>query len=174
MKQKNIDKTSSDISFIEEIKKIVRSARGKAYTAINYAQVEQNWLIGKRIVEQEQNGAERAEYGAYILHTLSEILTAEFGQGFSIRNLKNFRRFYLEYRTASIGQTLSAQLQDTSNQLLVSESQILQTLSAILPWSHYERLFATKYKLILPKPEELQEEIQRQAEIIKTQLLEKK
>ena len=57
----------TDNLFLDEIKQIVRSARQKAYSAINFAQVEANWLVGKRIVEEEQAGKERAEYGKYII-----------------------------------------------------------------------------------------------------------
>lgn len=107
-----------DLFFIDEIKQIVRSARQKAYSAINFAQVEANWLIGKRIVQQEQDGKERAEYGKYIIKTLAQELTEEFGNGFSVTNIKNFRKFYLLFNDLIIG----------------------QTLSDLLSWSHYERL----------------------------------
>lgn len=85
-------------NFIEEIKQIITAARNKAYTAINFAQVEANWLLGKRIVEQEQNGAHRAEYGKHILTIASKELTKTFGKGFSTTNLKNFRKFYLLFK----------------------------------------------------------------------------
>lgn len=62
---------AAEKSFIEEIKQIVQTARHKAYSAINFAQVEANWLIGKRIVEQEQLGEQRAEYGQRILEIAS-------------------------------------------------------------------------------------------------------
>lgn len=62
---------AAEKSFIEEIKQIVQTARRKAYSAINFAQVEANWLIGKRIVEQEQFGEQRAEYGQRILEIAS-------------------------------------------------------------------------------------------------------
>jgi hypothetical protein len=77
----------SDMPFVEEIKKIVGSARQKAYSAINFAQVEANWLVGKRIVQQEQAGKERAEYGKYIIRIVSQALTQEFKSGFSVTNI---------------------------------------------------------------------------------------
>ena len=83
--------------YIEEIRDILTLARQKAYTAVNAAMVEAYWLIGKRIVEQEQHGEERAVYGEGILKELSKALTAEFGNGFSYSNLYNFRQFYLTY-----------------------------------------------------------------------------
>ena len=58
--------------FLDSLKQIVRSARGMAYASINYAQVQANWLLGQRIVEQMQKGEEKAEYGAYIMKWKSE------------------------------------------------------------------------------------------------------
>lgn len=87
----------SSNSYIAEIKIILEQARQKAYQAINSAMVEAYWLIGKRIVEEEQNGKERAEYGEAVLKNLSVALTEEFGKGFSYANLRNFRQFYLTY-----------------------------------------------------------------------------
>ncbi|MDR2718880.1 MAG: DUF1016 N-terminal domain-containing protein, partial [Treponema sp.] len=67
--------------YITEIKQIIISARTKAHTAINSAMIEAYWLIGKRIVEEEQNGKQRAEYGQEIIKTLSKELKNEFGTG---------------------------------------------------------------------------------------------
>jgi len=100
-----------------------------------------NFEIGRRIVEFEQQGSRRAEYGERIVRELSQKLTAEFGRGFSKRNLEYIRRFYLEYHDVSpqIAQTLSAQLPVRTQ----SKTQIVQTLSAqftpafTLSWSHY-------------------------------------
>ena len=64
----------------DEIKQIVTEARQKAYTAINSAMVEAYWLMGKRIVEEEQQGKERADYGTQLLKELSTELTQEFGK----------------------------------------------------------------------------------------------
>ncbi|MDR2731661.1 MAG: DUF1016 N-terminal domain-containing protein, partial [Fibromonadaceae bacterium] len=74
-------------SYISEIKQILAQARQKAYSAVNTAMVEAYWQIGKRIVEEEQQGKERAAYGEEILKTLSKELTKEFGNGFSTRSL---------------------------------------------------------------------------------------
>jgi len=84
-------------TYIAEIKLILEQARQKAYQAVNSAMVEAYWLIGKRIVEEEQNGKERAGYGEAILKNLSIALTKELGKGFSYANLRNFRQFYLTY-----------------------------------------------------------------------------
>ena len=80
-------------NYINEIKKILKNARQKAYTAVNSAMVEAYWEIGRRIVEEEQNGEERAEYGNEILQNLSKELTEEFGKGYSYRTLREIRQF---------------------------------------------------------------------------------
>lgn len=82
-------------NYINEVKEILKSARQKAYTAVNSAMVEAYWKIGRRIVEEEQNGKERAEYGKEILKNLSKELTEEFGKGFGERNIRNIRQFYV-------------------------------------------------------------------------------
>ena len=82
-------------NYISEIKKILKNARQKAYTAINSAMVEAYWEIGRRIVEEEQRGKERAEYGKEIVKNLSKELTEEFGKGFGERNIRNIRQFYV-------------------------------------------------------------------------------
>lgn len=102
--------TSADITkFISDIKAIVYAAKRRAYQAADIYQVVSNWLVGQRIVEYEQNGHERAEYGKRIVELVSEALTAEFGKGYSIVNIKNFKKFYLTFRNFPIGQTASDQ-----------------------------------------------------------------
>ena len=96
----------SQQSFIADVKSIINSARGKAYAAVNFAMVEAYWQIGFRIVVEEQNGTDRAGYGDYLIKELSSQLSQEFGSGFSQVNLKNFRKFYLVFAEAPIGQTL--------------------------------------------------------------------
>ncbi len=116
--------------YIGEIAQILAQARQKAYTAVNNAMVEAYWLIGKRIVEEEQQGSNRAKYGEELIQTLSKALTTDFGKGFSPTHLKNIRKFYIVFSSLPIGQTVSDQ----------SNSPIGQTLSAKLSWSHFERL----------------------------------
>lgn len=130
--------TKEERIFLDSLKDIVKSARKYAYSSICFAQVQSNWLLGKRIVEQIQKGKDKAEYGKHILKIASESLTEEFGKGYSETNLKSFRKFYLIFKDYSIGQTVSAQLYDTKR----------QALSAILSWSHYERLMRIRDKKI--------------------------
>lgn len=126
--------------FIEDIKQIVATAKTQAYRAVNLMQVTSNWLLGWRIVEQEQHGKAKADYGAYVIKLASETLTQEFGKGYSMTNIKSFRKFYLSFNDLEIGQTLPAQLKKMLELPKSKESQIGQALSAQLSWSHYERL----------------------------------
>ncbi|TKG97321.1 DUF1016 domain-containing protein [Puteibacter caeruleilacunae] len=105
--------------FIADVKKILEEARKVSYQAVNTAMVQAYWLIGKRIVEEEQAGKERADYGKYILKTLSKELTQEFGKGFSYANLRNFRQFYLVYAKDPKCYTLCSKLTWSHNRLVM-------------------------------------------------------
>ena len=76
----------------------MRTARANAYKAVNFAMVTSYWSIGQMIVEDEQNGNERSEYGKAVLGELSKKLTAEFGSGYDVRELRKIRQFYLEFK----------------------------------------------------------------------------
>ena len=84
---------SNTESFIGDIKRLVEQGRNAAYGAVNAVMIETYWRIGKRIVEQEQNGKERAEYGTQLIELFSAELTKAYGKGFSKRNLQYFRSF---------------------------------------------------------------------------------
>lgn len=88
-----------DLQFYNEIKNILVAARNKVYSAANFAMVEAYWHIGKSIVEQ-QGGEARAEYGAQLIKALSEQMTADFGKGFTVANLKNMRQFYVTFQNS--------------------------------------------------------------------------
>ena len=79
----------------EAIRSVVLSARQNAARGVNLLQVYTNYEIGRRIFEQEQQGADRAQYGKEIVRELAARLTSEFGSGFSKSNLEYMRRFYL-------------------------------------------------------------------------------
>jgi len=102
--------------YVADIKQILTLARQKAYSAINSAMVEAYWLIGRRIVEEEQQGKERAEYGAYVIENLSKELTAEFGKGFSERSILQYRQFYQMFPEIEIRQSVIAELQSNEKQ----------------------------------------------------------
>jgi predicted nuclease of restriction endonuclease-like (RecB) superfamily len=110
------------MQYIEDIKLILKETRQKTYHAINSAMIEAYWKIGEKIVLEEQNGQERAAYGKEIIKSVSTELTLEFGKGFSERNIRNFRRFYLTFSDHSIWQTLSAKLSWSHLQIITSVS----------------------------------------------------
>ncbi|MCC6500255.1 MAG: DUF1016 family protein [Anaerolineales bacterium] len=93
----NSTKIAPNPNFFEEVRGILAQARQKAYAAVNVAMVEAYWQIGRRIVEEEQSGKERADYGAALIKELSKQLTSEFGKGFAVANLWNFRQFFLTF-----------------------------------------------------------------------------
>ena len=84
-------------NYLDDVKKIVVASRKAAYRAVNVLLLQRNWLIGKRIYEEELKGDNRAEYGARIIKSLSKALTMEFGKGFSRPYLYQFYTFYKCY-----------------------------------------------------------------------------
>ena len=105
-------------SVITDIRNIISAGRESAYSAASTAMIMTYWNIGRRIVEQQQFGEERAEYGKHLISALSDELTKEFGKGFSERNLRNFRKFYT----------------------LFPDDKIWQTRLPNLTWSHFSYL----------------------------------
>ncbi len=79
---------------VEQLRALIASARQQALRAVDAIQVRTCWEIGHHIVEFEQQGQERAAYGARLIPKLAETLTAEFGRGFDERNLRHMRSFY--------------------------------------------------------------------------------
>ena len=102
-------------AFVKEIRDMFQQARQKAYATVNFIMVETYWRIGQRIVEEEQQGRDRAEYGSFLIRELSKSLGAELGKGFAVANLWNFRQFYLAF----------------------PDDEKLYTLRRELTWSHY-------------------------------------
>ena len=155
MKEPGKKYNDEDNMLVNDLRSIVSKARSKAFAAVNYSLVERNWRIGQRIVEQEQNGASRAEYGKHVIEIASAALTEEFGKGFSETNIMNFKKFYLKFKELTIPQTLSEEFKKQKHQTLSDESSLLpqkgQTQPAqfelrLLPWSHYERLIRVEDK----------------------------
>lgn len=137
------DKSEENI-FISDLRTIVSAARDTSYRMANVMQVLQNWLIGRRIVVEEQQGKVRADYGKHIIELASQSLTEEFGRGFSETQVRNYRKFYLAFSNLQIQQTAPAEfksrlasIQQTMPAESVSDGIILPIQ---LSWSHYERL----------------------------------
>jgi len=105
--------------FHADIQVILEQARSKARSAVNSAMVEAYWLIGQRIVQEEQQGSSRAVYGERLLANLSQTLSASLGKGFSYANLRNFRQFYRTYPDREICYTVCSKLSWSHNRLIM-------------------------------------------------------
>ena len=150
---------------------IIESAKNAAYRSVNVVLVKRNWLLGKRIAEEQLGNQTREElYGKSVIENLAQQLTTEYGSGFDFSSLYKYVRFYQCFPN-----------------ILDAESP----KSFLLTWTHYrtllqvddsvardwyaneakgnEQLYASKYKLYLPSPEELRREIEKQKEIYQLQ-----
>ena len=134
---------NSESVLIVEVRQIVQAARNQSYRAINVMQIVSNWLIGQRIVVQEQMGKDKADYGKHVIEIVSAALTEEFGKGYSETNIKSMRKFYLIFSNLKIRQALPAELKRLINQkgqALPAELESTIPLFPQLSWTHYERL----------------------------------
>ena len=104
--EKNVSLTNQE-TFIGEIRTIIDNARSAAIRSVDFNRVQMYWNIGRRIVEEEQHGKERADYGTYLIKNLAKELEPEYGSGFGVRQLEQSRQFY---RTYPIANTLRSQL----------------------------------------------------------------
>ena len=139
---------------------LLEAARRTAARSVNAVMTATYWEIGRRIVESEQAGESRANYGEQLLKRLAEDLTARFGRGFGIANLRQMRNFYLAWPSQQIHQTLSGELalgnNDNENDinLITLKSSSSPAATALppatlshtfpLPWSAYVRLLSVK------------------------------
>lgn len=105
-------------NLLNDVRQLISAARYSVVNSVNQVMVHTYWKIGQRIVEEEQQGKQRADYGKGLLQTLSTELSKEFGKGFSVSNLANMRQFYITF-------------------------PIFQTVSGKLSWSHYMALLRT-------------------------------
>jgi predicted nuclease of restriction endonuclease-like (RecB) superfamily len=142
------------------IAELLEAARRTAARTVNALMTATYWEIGRRIVEFEQGGEKRAEYGEALLQRLAQDLNAKFGRGFSYPNVNKFRQFYLAFPSGNILSTPSIEstesiLSTPSIELRRPKSQTpsgqlaVRNLSARfpLPWSHYARLLSVKNAL---------------------------
>lgn len=159
MKKKPVTTTTHELApLITELRGLIQSARHAVATTVNTLQVMTNFEIGRRIVEHEQKGAERAEYGKELLKELSLRLSEDFGKGFSVSNLQLMRKFFIENQSR-IQQKPSVKLNgDEIGQEDTGQSKICQKPSGklaisatpsrkspfTLSWSHYVLLLTIK------------------------------
>jgi predicted nuclease of restriction endonuclease-like (RecB) superfamily len=130
--------------YIAEIKQILKDARAKAYTSVNYAMIEAYWLIGKRIVEETQHGEHRANYGDQVIKNISKALTTEFGRGFSKRSIWQYRQFYLLFPKLPIVRSVIAQsgkLKKSKTNSAITDRRISPpAIQFSLNWTHIQRI----------------------------------
>jgi predicted nuclease of restriction endonuclease-like (RecB) superfamily len=154
--------------FYQSIVDILQAAKSNAYRAINLVMVEAYWNVGRMIVEEEQQGKERAEYGTYIIRNLSNRLTEEFGKGFAEQSLRNMRQFFLCFEIRS---ALRSELRWTHYKMLIrienetsrawylaeaaDQNWSTRTLERQINSLYYERLLMSRDKS--PVIEEMQE-----------------
>ena len=110
------EEPKKDEQFYTEIRQIIETARTNAIRSVDFSRVQMYWLLGKRIFEEEQQGKDRADYGAYLIRNLAEKLTPLYGSGFSVRQLEQSRRFYRMYPIAN---AVRSQLNWTQYRLLI-------------------------------------------------------
>lgn len=101
------EKSIQEINLLNDARKIIDNARINAIRSVDFSRVQMYWQLGRRIVEEEQGGEQKAKYGIYLLRKLAEELVKEYGSGFGVRQLEQSRQFYLTYPIAN---TLRSQL----------------------------------------------------------------
>ena len=139
---------SRRLSLYNRIKTILESARSGVLRTVNTTQVIANWLVGREIVEEEQQGKRRASYGKKAIEALSKKLQATFGEGYSVQNLFYMRQFYLTYQDLLSNTSIP---HAPRGELMITAAHFQD-----------ERLFASRYKLHLPTEAELCAEIKRE------------
>jgi predicted nuclease of restriction endonuclease-like (RecB) superfamily len=138
-------------AFYRRVREILESARAGVARTVNTTQVMANWLIGREIVEEEQRGKSRADYGKRLIEELSQRLLADYGSGYSVQSLWLIRQFYLTYsRLLPSTQILPALRGESSRSSTAGPSQILYALRREswtpgrlhpnLSWTHYRTL----------------------------------
>lgn len=103
-------------AFVNEIRSIINTARSNAVRSVDFCRVQMYWAIGQRIVEKEQQGKERADYGSYLIRNLAREIEPEFGSGFGVRQLEMCRQFYRVYPIAN---ALRSQLNWSQYRMLI-------------------------------------------------------
>ena len=107
-------------NFVNDVRSIIEHGRQQAYAAVGQVAIATYWNVGRRIVEEEQHGEARAEYGSQLIPMLAEQLTQEYGNGYGRRNLAYYRQFYLTFR----------------------DCKILHELVQNLAWTHLRRILS--------------------------------
>jgi len=140
----NMDKDKLELekagSLYAEIRVVLEQARTSAYRTVNLAMVQAYWQIGYLIVEHEQKGQERAEYGKALLKEVSERISYEFGKGFDVTNLRKMRQFYLLFSKRDAVRLKSGKTKRDAMRPESMEIEKPQSLRCELSWTHYRML----------------------------------
>lgn len=164
-----MNELTTNENVLNDIRKIIEEGRRQAYAAAGQIAIATYWNIGRRIVEEEQQGQERAKYGAKLIANLAQQLTLEFGSGFSYRSLNEYRRFYLSFRDMEIMHTCVHNLTWTHLRIIMREATpegrlwymkeaseqmwSVRTLDRNVSTQYYGRMMASQREsLALPKP----------------------
>lgn len=181
--------TNNETKLFEEIKTLIQDSRNAAYSAVNAISVMTYWNIGKKIVEEEQNGKERAQYGEHLIEVLADKLTKTFGDGFRKRNLQYFRKFYQMYDNEEIMHTCVHNLSWSHIRRLLSVTNdsarlwytkeaseqmwSVRTLDRNISTQYYERLLHSpqKEQIIQSMKDESAKDIPPQVELLKSPVI---
>jgi predicted nuclease of restriction endonuclease-like (RecB) superfamily len=133
-------------TLFDRVVTIIETARSNTFRVINENMVWAHWMIGREIVEDIQNGQDRADYGKQVLENLSAKLTKTYGTGYSVTSLRYFRTFYQVYAVEddSIRRPLGAESSALSPKQRPLGAELPSTLSKQLSWSHYRALMRIK------------------------------
>lgn len=156
----NIQANTSS-NYLQDVKAILQQARDFAYSSVNSAMVQAYWLIGKRIVLEEQDGKDRAKYGKYVIKNLTTELSNDFGSVVAEQRLREYRKFYIGFSIDNaIRHSLSGELEKTENQRyknrgavspeldLVDENTRLNYIFTRLSWTHIRHLLRVSDKKV--------------------------
>ena len=135
-----IPENIQNTNLFQQVIDLLQNAREQVLHTVNSTMTHTYFEIGRMIVEEEQSGKERAEYGKQILKGLSGQLTKEFGKGFSVDNLQNMRRLYLIYSNYETLSSISENeniISETLSSISSKNESTLVTLNFMLTWSHY-------------------------------------
>lgn len=127
---------------LSEVAELLEAARRASARATNAIMTATYWEIGRRILEFEQGGERRAEYGERMMERLADDLAKRFGRGFSVVNLRKMRSFYLSWPLSQIRQTMSVEFDVNQENQPVALSDIAKCFP--LPWSHYVKLLSVQ------------------------------
>ncbi|MEA1865339.1 MAG: DUF1016 N-terminal domain-containing protein, partial [Euryarchaeota archaeon] len=139
MSNNNQQPAKPDAPLFDRVVTILEQARANVVRSVNSEMVIAYWLVGREIVEEEQQGEKRAEYGTRLIEDLSDRLTDRYGKGFSTTNLGYFRRFYITFydRAPAIHHPMGGDLPEKFH---TADKASLQGFHPDLSWSHYRAL----------------------------------